>query len=914
MVLCCIHALCAWHAPLAQAAQKDASILVLHAAEVEQGQVAAVLKGMHWILDSQRHARLETYSLAGLRSGGAEYGRLLSELLAVRYAENQPDVVVTVDDASLAFMVQHGARIFPRLPVLFASFIEPSLPGQIGFGGEVSPPDFSAALAFMKHLQPSLVTVHAIADATPQSAEFLTQLEKAASRVGLRIEPLVLWTQAELTDRLRGLPAGNAALVLGMTEDVTGALLGEDQQQKALSAAAVPVYSLWEWHVGRGAIGGVVIDTLALGADMARLALRYTEGAKPRSSVEIRSRLFTLVDEGIVRRYRIPLERIPGDTDIRNRKRTLREQEPGLFYGATASLGILLVVTGALTFNVLQRRRAMRKVLQAEQRYRSLFENAVEGIFRGVVSGGFLAVNPAMATMLGHGRPEEFMRDVPDLGALFATPQEYEAVLQMLEQQAVVQGVECRLARRDGTVVMASLSARCERNRFGVLGVIEGRIVDITAEKAALAALEEQRERLRLALEAANDGLWDWNVTTGSIYFSPRYFSMLGYAAASTTGGLETWLDLLHPDDAATVTATAQRVMESPREGDQYDATFRMRGADGDYRWILSRTLVARRGEDGRALRAVGVHTDITDLRRTQEALANLNRELEERVLGRTRELREANQALELSLDAVNRMQDELVQAEKMASLGGLVAGVAHEINTPVGIGVTAVSWLSEKTDELTSALAAGTMRKSDLEKFLATAAETCATILSNLRRAADLVQSFKQVAVDQTAGDIRAFNLRQFIDEVLMSLKPRYKRTTHRVEVDVHDDIMLTTYPGDLMQILTNFVTNSLMHGFEDKENGVMRIAAHAEDGKLVLIYADDGKGMDAEHASRVFEPFFTTKRGQGGTGLGMHIVFNLVTQRLKGTITCESAPGTGATFTLRLPLDIRPGGTNER
>jgi signal transduction histidine kinase len=177
--------------------------------------------------------------------------------------------------------------------------------------------------------------------------------------------------------------------------------------------------------------------------------------------------------------------------------------------------------------------------------------------------------------------------------------------------------------------------------------------------------------------------------------------------------------------------------------------------------------------------------------------------------------------------------------------------------------------------------------------------------ILGNLRRAADHIRSFKQVAVDQTSEDKRRFKLKDYLDEVLLSLHPTLKKTTHTIMVNCPDDLEIESYPGAFSQIITNFILNSLSHGFEHKEHGHILLDITCQNDTLQLRYSDNGKGIPQEECSRVFEPFYTTKRGQGGSGLGLHIVYNLVTQRLNGYIECESMSGIGTAFILQIPLE---------
>ncbi|MGM0452706.1 MAG: trifunctional serine/threonine-protein kinase/ATP-binding protein/sensor histidine kinase [Thermodesulfobacteriota bacterium] len=272
---------------------------------------------------------------------------------------------------------------------------------------------------------------------------------------------------------------------------------------------------------------------------------------------------------------------------------------------------------------------------------------------------------------------------------------------------------------------------------------------------------------------------------------------------------------------------------------------------------------------------------------------AMLYEDLEVRVQQRTAEL-------ENSLNDLRAAQKKLVESEKMASLGGLVAGVAHEVNTPIGVSVTAASFLQEKTEAISNQSAP---TEADWAKYLQTAKDSTRLIVTNLQRAADLVKSFKQVAVDQSAEKRRTFNVGQYIDEILVSMGPRLKRTRHEVSVNCPENQEIDSFPGAFAQVVTNLVMNSLVHGFEDIEQGRITLDVYPEKEGIRLQYRDNGRGMDQDSAARVFEPFFTTRRAHGGAGLGMHVVYNIVTQTLGGTVECQSAPGEGVAFDFYLP-----------
>ncbi|WP_135550955.1 HAMP domain-containing sensor histidine kinase [Paenibacillus cymbidii] len=262
-------------------------------------------------------------------------------------------------------------------------------------------------------------------------------------------------------------------------------------------------------------------------------------------------------------------------------------------------------------------------------------------------------------------------------------------------------------------------------------------------------------------------------------------------------------------------------------------------------------------------------------------------------------------QELQHAMETIKNAQKQLVQSEKMVALGSLVAGVSHEINTPVGIGVTAVSFLEQKTNEFAALFQQNKVKKSDMEQYLQTTGDTIVMIRTNLQRASDLVRSFKQVSVDQSSEAKRTFRIQSYLeDELLVSLRPRLKKTRHRVIVTCDPNLEITSYPGAISQIVTNLLMNSIIHAYGPQDEGTIRIAVDRTGDKLTLLYVDDGKGMEPQVVDKVFDPFFTTNRGGGGTGLGMNIVYNLVTQTLGGTIRCESEPGRGAAFTIEFSV----------
>ncbi len=285
---------------------------------------------------------------------------------------------------------------------------------------------------------------------------------------------------------------------------------------------------------------------------------------------------------------------------------------------------------------------------------------------------------------------------------------------------------------------------------------------------------------------------------------------------------------------------------------------------------------------------------------------ARLYSSLEQKVTERTQALQNKNQEIAHTLEQLQTTQRQLIESEKMAALGGLVAGVAHEINTPLGTAVISASTLKNYTHSLQNDLVQGNLKRSALQNYLTVATESSQLILSNLHRAGELIQSFKQIAVDQTSLQIRTFALKPYLEEVLVSLTPKLKKTTHQLTVRGDDTLTLHSYPGAISQIVTNLVVNSLTHAYQTDTVGHLSWSITPQEEQIVLYYSDDGCGIPQTNLHRIFEPFFTTARDRGGNGLGLHLVYNLVTQKLQGRITVDSEVGAGTTFTITLPVVI--------
>jgi signal transduction histidine kinase len=267
-------------------------------------------------------------------------------------------------------------------------------------------------------------------------------------------------------------------------------------------------------------------------------------------------------------------------------------------------------------------------------------------------------------------------------------------------------------------------------------------------------------------------------------------------------------------------------------------------------------------------------------------------------------EMRKAKDSAEAALRNLRETQNSLIEAEKLAALGRLVAGVAHEVNNPVGISLTVASSLERKTALFTAEVARGDLRRSSLTDFLETSRDASSQLVANLNRAAELITSFKQVAADRNYSDQRTFDLGDLTEQVVMSLRPGLRKHNLTLNVDCQPNLIMNSYPGPYGQVLTNLFLNSVAHAFPDGKPGAVDIQVR-ESGKdnVEILFSDNGCGMSLDVRRRAFDPFFTTRRDQGGTGLGLHIVYSIVTNRLGGRLDLDSEPGGGTRIQIILP-----------
>ncbi|MHC4883486.1 MAG: ATP-binding protein [Planctomycetota bacterium] len=575
----------------------------------------------------------------------------------------------------------------------------------------------------------------------------------------------------------------------------------------------------------------------------------------------------------------------------------LTSAQRNLFIAGGVGVGALVVVLALFILNTLMAQRAAERLARSEAHFQAIFDSAFQYTAILDAEGGILRLNLPLLQFSGRG-----MNDFLGCPLWEAPWLRTTVAVQERLRRAITEGgggrssrLEVEFADPHGRTITVDFSIKPMGGEAGCdLLLAEGRDIseakrvhdELMESRATLERrVEERTEELRHSEEVYRDlyetcpiGLWQMDAEGKHLLKANS--AMLNLLGASSLSAASDRFDREQLFPAGRFDSFLRELAQNGRV-DEFDTVFTTAKGEERRGWVAAMLKQEEAVIEGSLI-------DVSARRAAEEALQEANEEVSE------------------AMTALKNTQGQLVESEKMSSLGGLVAGVAHEINTPVGIGVTAASHLKEKSEAIREALVDGSMTKSQLQRYLDRVCEGTEMILSNLTRAAELVQSFKQVAVDQSSELPRRFDLKQYLEEVLTSLHPRYKRSGHSVSLEAEEGITLDCAPGPLAQVITNLLTNSLLHGFVGVEAGRIQILALRERDGIVIRYRDNGCGMSDEVREKIFEPFFTTRRGEGGSGLGMHLVYNLVTQKLGGTIACRSTPGAGSEFEIVLPLSM--------
>jgi PAS domain S-box-containing protein len=555
----------------------------------------------------------------------------------------------------------------------------------------------------------------------------------------------------------------------------------------------------------------------------------------------------------------------------------------------------LMVVVRDVTDARLQQRAAS----VTAQRSSFLFDSSLDAITVSRLRDGvLLEVNDSFVATTGFDRGQLIGTTWTELGIL-ADREQRERLVEGLRQHGYVKDFPWPINHRDGRrleCLITSYVLRDDETEQLAVSIIR----DVTALVQTARELKASRQMLGSVLDSMPVRVF-WKDREGRYLGANRLFAQAaGFSQVADLIG-KSDVDLPWGREAAKFLDLDRQAMESEHGIPPYEECNPIAGAG--YVWQL-KSKVPLRDADGKVIGVLCAGTDITALKATRAELERVNASLEIMVDQRTRALVEANTDLSRTMETLERARDDLVESEKLAALGALVAGIAHELNTPIGNALIAATTLDAQMAELASAVSSG-LTRSRMDTFLTDGHEGAAIVVGNLERAAQLIRSFKQVAVDRVGAQRRAFNLADVVAETLLTMMPAVRKRRVQVDRDIPPDITMDGYPGAISQMLGNLVENALLHGLPGDMIGVVRVTARLQNGHWVRLSVEDtGSGVPLDVQKRMFEPFFTTRLGSGGSGLGLYIVRNVVGGVLGGKVEVSSTPGVGTTFHVSLPL----------
>lgn len=528
--------------------------------------------------------------------------------------------------------------------------------------------------------------------------------------------------------------------------------------------------------------------------------------------------------------------------------------------------------------------------------FEAVFQNSKDGlaIFK---QGAFVDCNPSMLQMVGLTRKEELIGKTP---FDFSPPQQPDG------RDSEEKGLEyINHCLDQGSVRFEWVHQTIDAQPFWAevlitTTLLNGKKVryfstrDISEKKELEIKLSQQKESFETLFNESVDGLC-WLEGDRYIDCNKAFLTLFGFQSKEEVVGL-TPMDISAEFQEQGVPS---KILVPERLGatDSQESVrfeWKHKKVDGTEFWaeiILSRIML-----NGKKVR-YAITRDISE-----------KKELAMKLQERNHDLNASNTELENMLVSLKEAQDKLIESEKMASLGSLVAGVAHEINTPVGVGLMGITQFKEDIDAITKRYNNRELTPTDFEVFLTDANEICELVKTNLDRTAQLVKGFKQIAVDQTSEEDREVNLSHYVSEVIASLNSVLKKSQAAVTLTCPDNIVVVLNPGLLYQVLSNLIMNSINHGFKDTPAGqILIVIEDSGNTQFSLNYRDNGSGISAEHLPQIFNPFFTTNRANGGTGLGLNVTYNIITSALGGSIECRSDIGEGVEFLLTFKVKQR-------
>jgi PAS domain S-box-containing protein len=820
--------------------------------------------------------------------------RQLSQLMSSKYGADKPRLLIAQDDDALDFALsERKTGVFANLPILFSGVSGArmrNLVNQPLLTGIFDDADIAANVGLLKKLRPVLKQVFIIHD---QSRTGLAQANSVREWQGLFPELQFTFLSdlpvEDIQTQLSKLGPADGVIALAFNRDKNNRVFDHFEAATIWGRySPVPVLVKDEEMMAPGILGGIMLSGDREGAAVALLAARVLAGESMDALPVAYGVPKPVFSSEALSRFGISELSLPSGSKIVGRKDAVWVTHPVEFWVAVSLLVSSAIVIIILIVAGRREAQARLAIAASERNFREILNAGNEAIVICDLNYQMLEVNERFYGLFGLDGPCDLPAPVNLFGTGVAPYGEKDAVLWL--GKVITEGpqlFEWKAVDSKGRLIWVEIALRIAK----ISG--ESRILvairDISSRKAAEAELKLSEDRYDLLLRYSPAAVMylsvDWKLT----YCNDRFVEIIGAPRSVLIGS-----DMRQLRDQSILPALAETFLGNEgRYQGEYTAT-----SSGKHLWLDLRAAPVR-DESNAVIGCIVIVDEISTRIAAEKTLKAFNETLEQGIAERTSALAQANADLTSAMS-------QLAQAEKMAALGHLVAGMAHELNTPIGNARMLASTIEDLAQDLSVEVNEGAVRKSSLMHFLKECGNAAKMLDRNLSHSAALIQNFKQVAVDQSSMRRRNFGLKDVVSCSLEMLRPKINQAACLVSIDIPDTLQLDSYPGAIEQIVMNLVTNSIVHGLVGVPNGQISLQAQldASRGAVTLTYADNGVGMADGHVKKAFDPFFTTTLGQGGSGLGLYIVYNLATAILGGQVVLHSAPGKGVSFVMTFPI----------
>lgn len=836
------------------------------------------------------------------------YQQQIEDLLLTKYGLSAPRLLLATDDDALDFALRLRARHFPAVPILFSGVSgsrRASLQDEGNISGVFDDSDERQNLALMLQLLPRTQRVVIVHDQSRTSLAQVASLAPVLARhPSLQVEHLTRLSVQQVQSRLRALSDTDLVLALPFNLDADERVISHEEASELwAAAAAAPLSVTRDVSMRPNVLGGYLVTGRQQGETLGRLAVQVLQNQRADDLPMLSGPGVPTFEHQQLRRWGIDEANLPSQAVVLHRPPVWWSDLRPYLGWLMSLFGSLLVIIGLLINGIRLRHRSEQALRQSTQNYLALFNGSSDAIVvRDGKSLAIIDVNPRFCSLYGYSPAEALGLDpaqLSDEANLYTGAMITERINKAKSEGP--QFFEWRSRRKDGSQFWADVSLTVFKLPEGER--IISTVRDISDRKQLETQAEAFQHHVRQIYQNLPVAVFVIDAQHRVTFWNEQMTRLTGVKAQDIIGSNQAWRGFYASPRPCLVDAVVDGLDAAALAqlyGDQIRSSAEVGGAlEGEacFPALGGRAAAWLRfcaapllDEKGLVMGAIETVIDVTALKRTQESLLTLNQQLEARVEARSHEL-------ELAMA-------QLLQADKMAALGSLVAGVAHELNTPLGNLLTVATTLADTSKTLGQELLGGRLRRAEVQAKLDQLHQASLLIERNAMRAAKLVADFKQIAVDQSSRHRREFALKNLVDDTLSMLASSHLLAKASIHVEIDPAIHLHSFPGPLEQILSHLVANSIKHAFEGRAAGRINIEAQVQGSAVSISYADDGCGIEPAALKHLFEPFYTTSFGQGGSGLGLYIVYNLVTSVLGGSIEVSSTPGRGCRFDLHLPL----------